>query len=57
MDQLIRGLERFTAAYLDGIVIYSSTWKEHVQHLRSMFERLFKAGLTDKPWKCQFAVK
>ena len=56
MDQLIRGLEGFTAAYLDDLVVYSLTWEEHVQHLHSVFERLCKAGLTAKPRKCQFAM-
>ena len=54
---IIRGLEGFTAAYLDDLVIYSATWKEHVQHLHSVFECLRKAGLTAKPRKCQFAMK
>ena len=57
MDQLIRGLEGFTAAYLDDLVIYSSTWEEHVKHLHNVFGRLRKAGLTAKPRKCQFAMK
>ena len=57
MDQLIRGLGGFTATYLDDLVIYSSTWEEHVKHLHNVFERLCKAGLTAKPRKCQFALK
>ena len=46
MDHLIQGLEGFTTAYLDDLVVYSSTWEEHLQHLR-----------TAKPKKCQFAMK
>ena len=57
MDQLIQSLEGFTAAYLDDLVVYSSTWEEHVQHLHSVFEHLCKDGLTAKPQKCQFAMK
>ena len=45
------------ATYLDDLVIYSSTWEEHVKHLHNVFERLCKAGLTAKPRKCQFALK
>ena len=57
MDRLIQGLEGFTAAYLDDLVIYSSTWEEHLQHLHQVFQRLQKAGLTAKPKKCQFAMQ
>ena len=57
MDHLIRGLEGFTAAYLDDLVIYSSTWEEHLQHLQKVFSCLKEAGLTAKPKKCQFAMK
>ena len=56
MDRLIQGLEGFTAAYLDDLVVYSSTWEEHLQHLRQVFSRLQEASLTAKPKKCQFAM-
>ena len=56
MDQFIQGLEGFTDD-LDDVVIYSSTWEEHVQHMRNEFECLCKAGLTTKPRKWQFAMK
>ena len=57
MDQLFRGLEGFTVAYLDDLVIYNSTWEEHMKHPHNVFERLRKAGLTAKPRRCQFAMK
>ena len=57
MDRLIQGLEGFTAAYLDDLVVYSSTWEEHLQHLRQVFSCLQEASLTAKPKKCQFAMK
>lgn len=40
--------------YLDDISIVSKTFEEHVQHLREVFERLTKAGLTLKASKCHF---
>ena len=55
MDQVLRGQD-FAAAYLDDIVIHSSTWEDHVIHLRAVFERLREAGVTAKPRKCQFAM-
>ena len=41
MDQLLRGLEGYAAAYLD-LVIYSNSWEEHLVHLE-VFDRLCKA--------------
>ena len=31
--------------YIDDIVIYSSTWKEHIERTRALFERILDAGL------------
>ena len=56
MDSLLRGLEAHTAAYLDDIVIYSSTWEGHLQHIRNTLARLREASLTIKPKKCQFGM-
>ena len=30
MDSLLHGLRKFTAAYLDDIVIFSTSWEEHL---------------------------
>ena len=56
MDRLIQGMEAFTGAYLDDLVIYSQTWEEHLGHVRCMLQRLREAGLTANPAKCQFAM-
>ena len=55
MDRVIQGLD-FAAAYLDDLVIFSSTWEEHLLHLRSILERLREAGLTAKAKKCVFGA-
>ena len=34
MDRLLQGISSFTAPYLDDLVIFSTSWKEHVRHLR-----------------------
>ena len=57
MDSLLRGLETHTAAYLDDVLIHSSTWEEHLQHLREVLERLRKANLTIRPNKCQLGMQ
>ena len=55
MDQVTAGFE-FTAAYLDNLIIYSTMWEEHVDHLRQIFTRLHEASLTVKPKKCQLGT-
>lgn len=53
MDRVLRGLDEFAAAYLDDVVVFSSTWKEHLDHLRQVMERLRDAEVTVK---CQFGM-
>ena len=57
MDSLLPGLEGRTAAYLDDIVIYSTTWEQHLQNIANALQRLREADLTIKPKKCQFGMK
>ena len=57
IDRLIDGLQDFAAAYLDDLVVFSSTWEDHMQQLREVLQRLRKAGLTAKPSKCQFGMQ
>jgi len=47
-----RGL--FADAYIDDIIIYSKTWKEHLEHLKYVFEQIQKAGMTVNKEKCNF---
>lgn len=57
MNVVLKGADRFAAAYLDDIVIYSQTWEEHLQHLTAVIQKLHQAGLTVNPQKCAFAKK
>ncbi|KAK7912657.1 hypothetical protein WMY93_012868 [Mugilogobius chulae] len=56
MDQVLRDSSDFAGAYLDDIVIYSSSWKEHMDHLRTVLNHLQAAGLTVNPAKCVFGA-
>ena len=56
MDHMTDGIHHFAHAYLDDLVIFSSTWEEHLEHLSVVLARLEEAGLSVKPSKCQFAV-
>ena len=57
LDTLIDGLESFTAAYLDDLVIYSETWEDHLEHIQQVFQRLTANNLTAKLAKCQFGMQ
>lgn len=46
----------YAAAYLDDVIIHSSTWAEHLQQLRVVLEELQKAILTTNPCKCHLAL-
>ena len=47
----------FAMAYLDDIIIYSSTPQEHLEHIRTVFEKLHDAKLSMKLSKCHFFAK
>ena len=44
----------FAMAYLDNIIIYSSTPEEHLQHIKTIFEKLRHAKLSMELSKCHF---
>lgn len=57
MTQVLRGLNWKTClVYVDDILVFSNSFKEHLQHLEQIFTRLTAAGLTLKPSKCAFAL-
>ena len=47
----------FAMAYLDDITMYSSTPEEHLQHIKTVFEKLCHAKLSMKSSKCHFFAK
>lgn len=55
MDQILRDVPQFAAAYLDDVVIFSQTWEDHVTHLQQVLRLLKNAGLTINPGKCSLA--
>ena len=56
MNQVLRKyLGSSILIYLNDIIIYSWTFKEHKQHVRQVFQALREANLMMKPKKCEFA--
>ena len=54
MEKVLEGLEDFVGCYLDDIVIYSRSPKEHVRHLQIVFDRLREHKLRMRKSKCNF---
>jgi len=52
IDEVLRGLD-FCFAYIDDILVFSRTPQEH-EHLRTLFQRLFKYGVVVNQAKCIF---
>ena len=53
IDGVCRGLD-FVFVYLDDILVASQSFEEHLQHLRTLFQRLSDWGLVINPAKCSF---
>ena len=46
----------FTTVYMDDIVIFSKTWKEHVAHVKKVLQRLSELRLYVKASKCEWGL-
>ena len=58
MSTVLHGLEwKICLIYIDDIIIFSSSFDEHLHRLRLVFDRLRLANLKLKPSKCTFARK
>ena len=58
MDRVLAGLHwEKCLFYLDDIIVFSSTWEDHLARLCEVFERLRHAKLKLGPAKCTFAAK
>ena len=56
-DILHEYLDTFCSAYIDDILIYSKTKKEHLKHVQLVFRKFQNAGLQLDIDKCEFFVK
>ena len=58
MDRTLAGLAwNICLYYLNDIIVFSSTWAEHLERLRAVFERLRRANLKLGAHKCHLAAR
>nr|VZH91271.1 unnamed protein product [Spirometra erinaceieuropaei] len=55
VDRVLRGLP-FVYAYIDDLLVASSTTEEHMEHLATVFDCLQQFGVVLNPSKCVFGV-
>ena len=56
-EVLFNFLNYFVQVYFNDILIYNRTCRKHVDHVCSVLERLWEAGLQADIWKCKFHVQ
>ena len=55
-NMLLEEHKGYACGYIDDIAVYSSTWEEHVCHLRQVLQSIENANLTVNLKKCHFAL-
>jgi len=50
-------LRRCALVFLDDILVYSTTWEDHLAHIEAVFQLLAKDSWKVKPNKCTFAQR
>nr|VZH93453.1 unnamed protein product [Spirometra erinaceieuropaei] len=55
VDRVLRGLP-FVYAYIDDLLVASSTTEEHMEHLATVFDHLQQFGVVLNPSKCVFGA-
>ena len=54
MSVVLQGCNNFAIAYLDDIMIFSSTWEDYLEHLSIIFDKLRQHNFKLKLKKCSF---
>ena len=47
VNRLLVGLDKYTEAYFDDILIFSNSWSEHIFHIREVLKRIKKRGFNN----------
>ena len=54
MQKVLAKETEFATPYMDDVVIFSSSWEEHINHVGRVLESIRAAGLTVNPKKCSW---
>ena len=54
MEKTLAPVADCAAVYIDDVIIFSTSWQEHLDHLTRVFECFRQAGLTAEESKCAF---
>ena len=54
MSRVLEGFYKFPVAYLDDMLIYSTTLEEHLAHIKNVFNKLREHSLRLKLKNCSF---
>ena len=57
ISMVLQDCSEFMMAYLDDIIIFSRNEREHLKHIKIIFQKLIDAGLKLKESKCDFFKK
>ena len=57
MDVALREQLGFCSTYIDDVIVYSCTFKQHLEHIDAVLSALKAAGLTAKPEKCVWGAR
>jgi hypothetical protein len=55
-DILMNYLNEFVITYLNDIIVYSNSKKEHIKHVRKILQRLREAEIQVDVDKCEFHI-
>jgi hypothetical protein len=54
---ILRGKDKFVVIYLDDIIVFSKSDPDHLQHLRKVFLKCIKFGISLNPKKSHFVME
>ena len=57
LQDFINAEDPFLNVYMDDLVIFSKTWKEHLKHIGQVLQRLQEQKLYVKAKKCEWGMK
>jgi len=57
MDTVLKGIQhKYICSYIDDLILFSSTFEKHLEHIEEVLIRIKNANLKLSPKKCKFAV-